>query len=44
MSVQNSRYATLFHLLVPVRKWQTVITRSMKSANFYNSYFHSRIR
>src|SRR2546426_7893772 len=41
---ENNRCSTLFHLLVPDGKWQTVSVRPVWSARRCNSHFHSRRR
>src|SRR5216684_2900455 len=41
---ENKRCSTLFHLLVPGGKWQTVSVSPVWSAKRCNSHFHSRRR
>src|SRR5260370_31230262 len=41
---ENNRCSTLFHLLVPGGKWQTVSVSPVWSARPCNSHFHSRRR
>jgi hypothetical protein len=41
---EKRRCSILFHLLVPVGKWQTVMGSVSSSASFCNSTFHSRTR
>ena len=41
---ENSLCSTVFHLLVPGGRWQTVTCRAALAANFANSIFQARTR